>query len=717
MPMPEPSRTTVRPWAPAQPLPAPGLGRFLLELAPAPAQGLARTGLRSARDLVVTPDGGPIAAALAEELRARGIPARCVETVPASADAVIFLGGLREVESEAQALAINHEAFCAARAAAPRLCRAPGLLVTVQDTGGGFGLTPCPPLRALLAGLPALLKTARKEWPQASAVAIDLQRSGRAPGDLARILADELLAGGGELEIALPATGQRWTLCARPAALQTGLEGHPIGQGDVVVVTGGARGVTAGCVVEWARWSRARFALLGRTALVEEPACCAGRSGSVELKEALRAQVGPGQPPPSPQALARQVAAILAGREIRATLAAIAQVGGSAQYFPVDVQDPAGVAATLEQIRAGWGPVTALVHAAGVLADRSIAHLDDAAFHRVFDTKVAGLQALLAATAGDPLKVLCLFSSVAARSGNNGQAAYAMGNEVLNKVAQCEARRRGPETLVKSLVWGPWEGGGMVPARLMALFRKVGVPLLPLAAGARMFVEEVTRSDRQGVEVILGMEPRSESLAATGLVPRTLELEVRVDRDSHGFLAASGAAEVPLALVVEWLSRTAGAFRPELRLSSIDGFRVHQDLCLDPSLEPGQTFTLRCTEPHPVLSAASLDLEILGAGRVLHCQARAEMVMGAPPPALPPWTRWGGAMQVVAHWAGGIQGGPARPVGFTRLRLGHADPQPGASQVVARCRRRGPSRVVADLQVADAAGRPWADLLGVELVQ
>ena len=99
----------------------------------------------------------------------------------------------------------------------------------------------------------------------------------------------------------------------------------------------------------------------------------------------------------------------------------------------------------LEETRKDWGPITGLVHGAGVLADRRIADQTDEQFDRVFNTKVEGLRTLLAGLASDPLKVICMFSSVSARCGNNGQSTYAMANEILNKVAWAESRRRGGE--------------------------------------------------------------------------------------------------------------------------------------------------------------------------------------------------------------------------------------------------------------------------------
>jgi len=98
---------------------------------------------------------------------------------------------------------------------------------------------------------------------------------------------------------------------------------------------------------------------------------------------------------------------------------------------------------------------------------------------------------LLEATKADPLEWICFFSSVAARGGNAGQADYAMANEILNKVAAVEALRRGKNCRVAAIGWGPWEGGMVTPA-LKKHFESMGVPLLPIAGGAKAFVSELS---------------------------------------------------------------------------------------------------------------------------------------------------------------------------------------------------------------------------------
>ena len=98
-----------------------------------------------------------------------------------------------------------------------------------------------------------------------------------------------------------------------------------------------------------------------------------------------------------------------------------------------------------------------------MLRDKAIADMTPDRVADVFAPKVTGLSVLLEATKEDPIQVIALFSSIAARAGNAGQAAYSAANEVLNKVAASEAHRRGEWCRVRSYNWGPW-AGGMVDA-------------------------------------------------------------------------------------------------------------------------------------------------------------------------------------------------------------------------------------------------------------
>ncbi len=744
-------------------VPDAALARFELDLIPAPATGLAMPGLLGGAPLWIV-GHETIGEALASELQRRGVRAQSVDVEPEGADACVFLGGLRDFADIATATALNFEAFSVARQLAPRLQSSPGLFVTVQDTGGAFGLSAMPAIRAWAAGLPALVKTCALEWPQAALKAIDIEHGDRDAAALAAAIADELLTGGGEIEVALTANGERRTLrsVARPAQADVPV----IEADDVVVVSGGARGVTAACLIEWAQRCPARFVLLGRTPLDEEPPACAGIQTETDLKRALLADARAHDIMLTPAQLAARANQVLAAREIRQTLAAIIVAGGSAQYRAVAVDDAAALAAVLADVRAKCGPIRAVVHAAGVLADKRIAEKTDAQFAHVFDTKVAGLRALLDATRDDPLKLLVVFSSVSARCGNTGQADYAMANEVLAKVAAAEQRRR-PRLRVKSLGWGPWEGGMVSPA-LRERFASLGVPMIPLAVGARMFADELT--DAGALELVLGGEPRPQALLSAGADARVEALELRVDQASHAWLAGhavAGMPVVPVVLVAEWLARAVRSWRPGLHLTALHDLKVLKGIRLGGFGNGGDRLRI---EARP-LGAGELALSVIGSRGELHYSARAELGRepASAPQGLPelPLDDWSGGPLyqdllfhrgqfelidqidgisdagisaqlrgvAAAEWPGdvwqldaaaldgGLQmavlygqrmlGGANLPTAIGELRS-HAAPGPGPINAVAYSRRVGPAVTTTDILYTDASGRRFAEMIGVQ---
>jgi acyl carrier protein/NADP-dependent 3-hydroxy acid dehydrogenase YdfG len=547
--------------------------RYLVSAQAAEAPGFALAGLHRVKRLVITDDGRGIAAELRAALAEQHVSAEVVTTVPSDCDGLIVLEGLRTDDRPEAATTAAQAAFAAARAAAVRIAEAGGVFVTVQDTGGGYGLGGAAVARAWLGGFSGLAKTAAKEWPRAAVRSLDIECGTQSAHDVAQRIADELLFGGDENEIALNLAGQR----RRVVVTEQGLAkagASRINAKSVVVASGGARGVTASALVALAAAHQPRIALLGRTALGEEPKECAGVTDEGALRQVLLTREQRAGRQLAPKALAAAVRDVLAQREIRATLERLRAAGSVAEYFACDTTDATSVGATLAQVRGRLGPITALVHGAGVLADKLIAEKTPEQFARVFDTKVRGLQVLLEATANDALDALMLFSSVAGRFGNRGQSDYAMANEVLNKVAQAEFARRGGRCLVRSINWGPWDGGMVTPA-LREHFRTQGVGLIPHDAGAAAFVAEFSGAATAAeVEVVIGSGRLD--LAADPTQP-THRVEIAVCAERYPFLldhVVKGKIVVPVALVTEWLLQAAALARPGATLRALRDVQV-----------------------------------------------------------------------------------------------------------------------------------------------
>jgi len=286
-----------------------------------------------------------------------------------------------------------------------------------------------------------------------------------------------------------------------------------INHDDVVVITGGARGVTFECALELARHSSPVIIVMGRSQLPEpEPLWMKNLVSESDIKKAILGNMFQDHTP-TPMELQKLCRQMETNREITRNLEKIGSSGSTVQYYCVDIRDMEGVTQTFQKVRKTFGKISCVVHGAGILEDKRIIDKTEAQFSSVFDTKVNGMENLLAATLQDHLKCVIFFSSVAARRGNAGQVDYAMANEVLNKTAQYYSQSRDNHEIGNreglnqcrflSINWGPWEGG-MVSPSLKNAFIKRGIELIPLKAGAQGFVEELLSVSSSDVEVVIG---------------------------------------------------------------------------------------------------------------------------------------------------------------------------------------------------------------------
>lgn len=505
-----------------------------------------------------------------------------------------------------------------ARAVGPALRATPGAsFVAVSRRDGAFGLGQASLVPHPLAGaFTGLVKTLALEWPEVRCRAIDLS-SLWSVDDAAQALVDEL-GNEGPLELGLGPSGR----------LTTGLREHqilggsvPLVSGDVVVVTGGARGVTADCARALAKETGATLLLLGRSpAPTEEPDWLRAATDDAALKRVLLERAPAGQRP-SPRQLAESARQVLAARDIRASLESARLLGVKAEYRQVDVRDVDAVRAVLADARATLGPIRGVVHGAGVLRDKRIEDKRDDDFDQVLDPKIAGVRAVLEATRPDELTLVAFFASVSGRFGRKGQADYALANQALVSIAVHEQRLR-PSARVVALDWGPWAGGMVTPA-LEATFAAEGVALIPLEQGARAFVDELRIGAAGPAEVVLG--------AGFGEAPEAGWALVKTERvDSTWPVLADhrlqGRSVLPFAVSLEWLLEAARTVADGRRVT-LEDVRVLRGVTLEGEREELSLWVGRLERRADTRSAT---VELRSRKDVVHVRGTAVIGDGGP---------------------------------------------------------------------------------------
>ena len=450
------------------------------------------------------------------------------------------------------------------------------------------------------AGIAGFIKTAAREWPDVRCKAVDLD-----PANDSVLLAEQLFAEMGAqdglTEVGYEgATRRRVEYSLRPLdnedAVQLQMESD-----WVVLVTGGARGITAEVAHELAQRYQPTLLLVGASPPPppEEPAATADIADAQELKAALATQMRDSGEEVNIPRVEAACSRLTKAREIRANLNRIQQAGATVRYYQTDVRDEAAFAQLIEQIYEEYGRLDGIIHGAGVIEDKLIEDKTPESFDRVFDTKADSAFILSRAIQPDSLKFLAIFSSTAGAFGNRGQCDYAATNEVLNKLAM-HLDRAWPGRVV-AIGWGPWAKRGMVSAELQREFAKQGVALIPLATGRRKFAVELERGDKGDAEVIVG---GGHGLLAQLHKEPTAEVVLPFLQDAQSVSSSNGVTEavrvldpardlylndhrldgkpvLPLAVATELIAEIANCGRPGLQVAAVRDLQLLRGIVLD----------------------------------------------------------------------------------------------------------------------------------------
>ncbi len=338
-------------------------------------------------------------------------------------------------------------------------------------------------------GAAGLAKTLHLEAPKVATTVVTLPL----PSDLSeahagsavrRIVAD-VAATDGFSEVHYDSAGQRRVPILRALPQTPAQPGRsPLGASDVLLVTGGGRGITAECALALGVETGAALGLLGRSDPAEDP-------------------------------------------QLAANLERMAAAGVRLHYARADVTSADEVKAAVEQIRRALGPVTGVLHGAGRNVPAALVTLDEAAFRRTVAPKTTGLETVLSAVDPASLRLLVTFGSIIGRAGLRGQADYAVANDWMTDLTHRVAEEF-PGCKCLALEWSVWSGAGM-GERLGVLesLTREGIEPIPVEAGVALLSRMINDPSAPTSAVVMG---RAQGLPTITLEDREVPLLRFLDR-------------------------------------------------------------------------------------------------------------------------------------------------------------------------------------------
>ncbi|HXY11762.1 MAG TPA: SDR family NAD(P)-dependent oxidoreductase [Terriglobales bacterium] len=479
------------------------------------------------RRVVIMPDLGGVAEALAQLLEQKGVEVLRVEATPDTelltnllkswtaagpVHGVYWLPALDNEGSIGQMdLTTWHEAvrvrikslYAALRALYEHIAKPGTFLVSAVRLGGQHGYDTTGAVAPLGGAVTGFTKTYKRERPEALVKAVDFEAAHTAP-KVAELLIEETLRDPGAVEIGYK-DGLRWTVGLEEQSATDGQPGLRLDSNTVFLITGAAGSIVSAITADLAAAAAGTFYLLD---LVPEPnADDPDLKRFVSDKEALKrdlfARIQARGERATPALVEKELAALERAHAAQSALDAVRAAGGRPHYFSVNLCDADAVATIIEQIRTRSGRIDVLLHAAGIERSRVLSEKDPREFDLVFDVKSQGLFNLLHSIGDMPLGATVAFSSIAGRFGNPGQTDYSSANDLLAKIMSSFRTTR---TATRGVVidWTAWGGIGMASrGSIPKVMEMAGIEMLQPEAGVPVIRRELTAGGTRG-EVVIG---------------------------------------------------------------------------------------------------------------------------------------------------------------------------------------------------------------------
>ncbi len=230
---------------------------------------------------------------------------------------------------------------------------------------------------------------------------------------------------------------------------------------DILLVTGGGKGIASECAFNLAKECNVRLVLFGRSTIEEDN----------ELAENLK----------------------------RFDSDKI-----DYHYIPVDVTNTSDVNKAINTVEKEIGAITAFIHGAGFNSPKLIKELKIEDFRNTLAPKIKGVNNVLDALNKNRLKLFVTFGSIIARGGLQGEGDYALANEWLTLLTE-RFQIKYPKCQCHAIEWSVWSGVGMGErlGRIEAL-KSAGISPITVESGIKILRNLLSQNKTETSTVVTG---------------------------------------------------------------------------------------------------------------------------------------------------------------------------------------------------------------------
>lgn len=245
-----------------------------------------------------------------------------------------------------------------------------GWFVNVTAMDGHFGLGEGTMISAAAAGTLGIVKTLRREYPRLRVKNIDVEPNMPAEMTAERLI-EEITSDEELIEVGLTRTG-RWRPALREAANPRVLPPLTLDRHSVILVTGGACGITAAIARQLAAEFKPTLVLVGRSPLPQAERPDTHSLDRIALRKLLLDEARENGGPVVPAEIERAVRRILKNRQVRANLDACTAAGAAVEYHSLDVREGETFGQLIDGLYERFGRLDGVIHGAGIIDDRRI---------------------------------------------------------------------------------------------------------------------------------------------------------------------------------------------------------------------------------------------------------------------------------------------------------------------------------------------------------